>query len=200
MSDIIVSIKNDISDLLDQWLNAERNGEQFPVPFDSYPEYGFTNALLALSRINELSRKVKTGEKEAFRRLSRKVYEIEVWRRSFVMQSETHHNILIEMCDAVRCSINHSQSISPTKPLNGHVYFLFDREVNIVKIGWSTDWMSRVSTIRGSYPRGLEVVKIIESTSSKLESDFHKKFKVYRLNGEWFKNEGKLNSFLFPKK
>jgi hypothetical protein len=35
MSESIVPIKNDISSLLGQWLEAERNGEHFPVPFDN---------------------------------------------------------------------------------------------------------------------------------------------------------------------
>ncbi|MCA6507225.1 MAG: hypothetical protein IM586_12480 [Pseudanabaena sp. M172S2SP2A07QC] len=34
MTNNIVPIDNNISDLLDQWLESERNGEQFPVPFD----------------------------------------------------------------------------------------------------------------------------------------------------------------------
>ena len=35
MSDSIVPISSDITTLIDQWMEAERNGEQFPVPFEA---------------------------------------------------------------------------------------------------------------------------------------------------------------------
>jgi hypothetical protein len=36
MSDNIVPINRDVTDLLDKWLEAERNGEQFPVPLHDH--------------------------------------------------------------------------------------------------------------------------------------------------------------------
>jgi hypothetical protein len=57
MSEIIVSIKNDVSAKLDQWLEAEQNGEQFPVPFDdAWKMAGYStkaNAKRALQDLTE---------------------------------------------------------------------------------------------------------------------------------------------------
>lgn len=44
MTKNIVSIKSNVSALLDKWLEAERNGEQFPVPFDdAWNMAGYSN-------------------------------------------------------------------------------------------------------------------------------------------------------------
>ena len=57
MTNNIVSIKSDISELLDQWLEAEQNGEQFPVPFDdAWKMAGYSNKANAKRALLDLTR------------------------------------------------------------------------------------------------------------------------------------------------
>jgi hypothetical protein len=190
-------VQQDVAQMLDRWIEAEQSGDQFPVPFDTHPEEGFFFSLLALSEINELSRGIHWVDKSACIRLRSKIGEIEKWRRKFAMPSAAHHDILIEMCDATRLSIYHApKSLSKSESGGGHVYFLMDREVGTVKIGWSTDYAGRIKSISGGHARPLKLLKLVRAKNSKKETEFHRQFKEYRLNGEWFRVEGKLKKFL----
>jgi hypothetical protein len=194
MADITLS--QNIEQLLQEWIEAERNGIRFPVPLDAAPSTGFFLAMLALSKLNEASRQVSIGDNGSFCKLFQKVHEVEKWRRDFAMPSKHHHDILIEMCDAINVSIVHSQGIELPMPPNGHIYFLLDAEASLVKIGWSTNWRQRTGSITAAHPRKLTVIKLISAESQKEETDFHRRYKKYRVNGEWFELTGKLKEFL----
>jgi phage anti-repressor protein len=57
MTNNIVPIKNDVSTLLDQWLEAEQNGEQFPVPFDdAWKMAGYSNKANAKRALLDLTK------------------------------------------------------------------------------------------------------------------------------------------------
>jgi hypothetical protein len=68
------------------------------------------------------------------------------------------------------------------------VYFISDGEY--IKIGQSSNLLSRLSSLQCANPRELTVLHTIECDDSayisKLETKLHKHFKEYRVAGEWF--------------
>lgn len=84
------------------------------------------------------------------------------------------------------------------KNREGIIYFLFAKEFNAVKIGFSSsgDINWRISRIQTGYPGDLELLKMIEATLLE-ENDYHRRFYKYHLSREWFKVEGELAEFLY---
>jgi phage anti-repressor protein len=57
MSESIVPINNDVSAKLDRWLESERNGEQFPVPFDdAWKMAGYSTKANAKRALQDLTK------------------------------------------------------------------------------------------------------------------------------------------------
>jgi hypothetical protein len=75
----------------------------------------------------------------------------------------------------------------------GFVYFL--RGQAAVKIGYSENPQRRVAHLQRQSPESLELVGVVAG-SILLEQYFHRRFRKYRLHGEWFAHRGELARFL----
>ena len=64
-----------------------------------------------------------------------------------------------------------------------------------VKIGYAEDPSSRIPSIQTSSPYKLEVLLIIDG-SIEVERELHKRFQKYRITGEWFKYDDRLEAFV----
>lgn len=80
------------------------------------------------------------------------------------------------------------------------VYFIKHKGLSPIKIGKSTKdaLKGRLGQLKTSSPYGIEIVGIIETCNAhKLENLLHKRFKAFRLNGEWFEiSEDVVNGLL----
>lgn len=76
------------------------------------------------------------------------------------------------------------------------VYFI--QFQNYLKIGYSTNPAERVSKMATAFPEVPLILSVIKGDRH-LERYFHKKFKLYRTNREWFLIEGILRDFLISK-
>lgn len=75
----------------------------------------------------------------------------------------------------------------------GYVYFI--KSGSMVKIGFSTDVVNRLSNLKVGNPFGSNLVAAIPGTED-TEAYFHKMFADYRKQGEWFSIEGLLKTML----
>lgn len=75
----------------------------------------------------------------------------------------------------------------------GHVYFI--KAGGLVKIGFSSDVLNRMSNLRVGCPVDSELVAVIPGTED-TELYFHKMYKSTREKGEWFRLEGQLADFI----
>lgn len=70
----------------------------------------------------------------------------------------------------------------------GHVYFIRDNDVDLIKIGRSTRFKNRLYSLEIEYKTKFDVLLLIPSNNIKtLEKEMHKRFDDYRFSGEWFK-------------
>lgn len=65
------------------------------------------------------------------------------------------------------------------------IYLIACEKTNTCKIGYTNNPDKRLSALQTGNPYSLELMAVIEGTSSD-ESMLHSKFMNYRLNGEWF--------------
>jgi len=70
-----------------------------------------------------------------------------------------------------------------------HVYFLYARELNTVKIGYTTEIQQRVANLQTGYPYALDLAGTIMG-GQYIESVLHKKLKNNLISGEWFYVDG----------
>jgi hypothetical protein len=77
------------------------------------------------------------------------------------------------------------------------IYFLLQREDDVVKIGTSKDAVKRIAQHRCSNPKELEVALMIEG-SYKEERELHRYFSASRLHprSEWFKWSGLVEEWV----
>lgn len=75
----------------------------------------------------------------------------------------------------------------------GYVYFI--ESAGLVKIGFSTDVINRLSNLRVGCPVDATLVAAIPGTED-TEAYFHKMFSSMRHKGEWFRIEGLLAKML----
>ena len=77
------------------------------------------------------------------------------------------------------------------------VYFVLHKKYNAIKIGFSSDVDDRLSSIRMACPvyNAIKLLFWFEG-GSKEEAEFHRRFRLYRLDGEWFELEGELRVFV----
>lgn len=75
----------------------------------------------------------------------------------------------------------------------GYVYFV--KMGTFVKIGHTMDVAARMKTIQTSCPAEIHLLRI-ERGTVEIERDFHRRFRRYRTNGEWFAIQGTLATFL----
>lgn len=74
---------------------------------------------------------------------------------------------------------------------NAYIYVVGNKEMNICKIGFTNNVFSRIGSIQTGCPFKLEIFCVVEGTIQ-TEKKLHAKYKDLRLNGEWFRYEGKL--------
>lgn len=167
------SIKADsITSLLDSWIEAERNGVKFPVPFDmAYPMAGYSrkdNAKRVLSYLVEgvdysIISQQNTGGRPS----------------QLVMINVKAFKFFCDRARYIRKTIQHPKA----------VYIMQCIETKVIKIGVSNCPTARLATIQTSYPFPLNIVRIIQSrrlSGVRLERELHKALDDFRLNGEWF--------------
>lgn len=84
---------------------------------------------------------------------------------------------------------------SPRKeqPRGQLVYFISDGEA--VKIGFSHSVMQRLKNLQTNHPRPLELLATVPGPWE-LERELHQKFAHLRVQGEWFRPEPDLMSFI----
>jgi hypothetical protein len=201
MTNNIVPINSDTSDLLDSWAKAEMDGVEFlaNLHLGTHSDSAFTFALRLLSEINAKSRLAVTGVE--CRDLDRRIGQIERWRRSIALPTSHHHDIVIEMCDATRVSVVHTHLLilKPQKAESGRVYFLLNKKTGLVKIGWSINLPSRIKVLNNQGGETLELLGSFAAKSMKVETEVHRKFKGFRVIGEWFKYEEGIQNFILKK-
>lgn len=73
------------------------------------------------------------------------------------------------------------------------VYFISDG--HRVKIGVTRDLPGRLRKLQTGNSRPLSIVRTVIGDQTE-ETDMHERFAAYRLQGEWFRNEGDLASYL----
>lgn len=78
---------------------------------------------------------------------------------------------------------------------NNYVYFIGNIEYKIVKIGFSSNPQNRLKSLQTGCPYKLKILKKIEGNSH-LEKDYHKIFKDFNMEGEWFELRGELLDFV----
>lgn len=74
-----------------------------------------------------------------------------------------------------------------------HVYFIYS--AGLVKIGYSTEWETRVRSVRQGCAHHSELVLVMPG-DQQMEAGYHDLFAAYREGGEWFRCEGKMREFL----
>lgn len=79
------------------------------------------------------------------------------------------------------------------QPPSGHVYFW--KSGSLVKIGFSTNMLNRITNLRVANPTGATLMAAIPGYID-TEKYFHKMFEKYRDHGEWFRIEGDLALFM----
>jgi len=73
--------------------------------------------------------------------------------------------------------------------MKGFVYFFRHKTLKPVKIGYTTSDTidNRFIQFKTYAPYGAEIIRIIKTDEAKrVETELHKRFAEYRLNGEWF--------------
>ena len=77
------------------------------------------------------------------------------------------------------------------------VYFILHRKYNAVKIGYTSDIDKRISDFRASCPVHSDIKLLFWfDGNQKEEAEFHRRFRIYRLDGEWFALEDELKAFV----
>lgn len=79
------------------------------------------------------------------------------------------------------------------------VYFIRDAERPEVKIGYSYCPATRMKALQCGHKRPLQLLKTLPGARAE-EAAFHRRFKEYKIWGEWFRLEGKLARFIGRKR
>lgn len=77
----------------------------------------------------------------------------------------------------------------------GHVYIFQKGRRAVVKIGYSGDHEGRMASLQTSTPDKMRLIALIPGSRS-VEAALHKRFREYRLSGEWFRLEGTLAEYV----
>lgn len=81
----------------------------------------------------------------------------------------------------------------PRHDLQGFVYFA--EAEGSIKIGWSSDVARRLEELQTGNPRKIRLLGAFPGTMHD-EAALHRKFGHLRLEGEWFRGESELRSFV----
>jgi len=74
-----------------------------------------------------------------------------------------------------------------------HIYFVYS--AGRVKIGYSTNWRSRVDAVCQGCPHHAELILVMPG-DMKMERGYQALFHEYHESGEWFRCDGKMREFL----
>lgn len=77
------------------------------------------------------------------------------------------------------------------------VYFVAVR--GFIKIGWTTDWKSRVSSLQVANPEPIEILLVIGRPQI-FEKTMHREFAEHRAHGEWFKDHEDIRAYIEDRK
>jgi hypothetical protein len=75
------------------------------------------------------------------------------------------------------------------------IYFIGNKQFDVVKIGVANHIKSRLKGIQTSCPFDLTLLFSTDGTTS-LERRYHQLFKDQRIRGEWFKLSGPIQEFI----
>lgn len=78
-------------------------------------------------------------------------------------------------------------------PRDGYVYFAILGER--IKIGYTTDWRQRLSSLQTGSPDQIHFLAVIRG-ERQTERDFHERFSHLRQSGEWFEAAPELREFI----
>jgi len=93
----------------------------------------------------------------------------------------------------------YKNEIKTEKQKKGFIYFIQGENDNSnIKIGFSISLNKRIKTLQLYSPIKLRIIGILEG-NIKLEKSIHKKFKKYRLWGEWFEANSEIFNFIEKK-
>lgn len=110
--------------------------------------------------------------------------------------------IQAEKEQAIKEAIEHNEKEAIRKELEAiekykgtFLYFLHDEHLNKIKIGRSSNLLQRKRNIETTIGFRLNVLAIW-ANAGHLEKPLHKKFKEYRLLGEWFKDVPEIREYI----
>jgi hypothetical protein len=83
----------------------------------------------------------------------------------------------------------------PNKKGEGRIYFVRPNGKGPVKIGYATNVNGRLKGLQTSHHRRLVMVGLIAGTHAE-EQALHKRFRKYRLEGEWFAYKDELKDYI----
>ena len=83
--------------------------------------------------------------------------------------------------EAMRRKHNRNQAIT-----GDVVYFIYVREMNAVKIGYTKNLLHRFPNIQTATPAELELLGVVDG-DTRVERQFHKKFERHHIHGEWYR-------------
>lgn len=76
------------------------------------------------------------------------------------------------------------------------IYFARAGETDRIKIGSAVDVEDRIKILQTGCPERLNVLLVLPCGSYEMESGFHRQFGSSRTQGEWFKYEPEVASFI----
>jgi hypothetical protein len=97
---------------------------------------------------------------------------------------------------AIKCQ--HTKGFRPqVKSGNrvGNIYFIQGEKTKNIKIGFTMDLDNRIRQHQGSSGETLNLIGQTEGKQS-LEAEIQRKFKKYKVHGEWFKPDDSLIQFI----
>lgn len=96
----------------------------------------------------------------------------------------------------VFCENGHTRKqIRKAVPREPVVYFIVSRQLNLVKIGTTTDVDRRIATMQTGSPSRLELLGTILG-DAETESYLHIMFAEYRAHGEWFHYSEEIQGYI----
>lgn len=79
--------------------------------------------------------------------------------------------------------------------IEGEIYFIGNLKYGFVKVGFSTNVERRIGAIQTGCPFPIVILARMRGTV-KDEKDLHRKMKLHKSNGEWFRIEGLVKGYI----
>ena len=76
-----------------------------------------------------------------------------------------------------------------------YIYFIQQGDDGPIKIGYSTDVTERIRRMRTCSPYEI-YIRLVISGNLDFEKNIHKKFKKYKMRGEWFQNTKEIREYI----